>query len=159
LESLTTDTTFDGTTQKTVPAVESIAKRLIHLHPEQLHRAIIYPVPPMGAPMYNMAKPLLGHELTDLITILQSNEGTGRHAPPPKAALLDYVDDATVEGMEALRLDLFRPRDKPAAEAPAGTTTVGTVDGAADAAVMKVGDGLQVGSSGAAATEIVHGAA
>jgi hypothetical protein len=112
----------------------------------------------MGAPMYNMAKPLLGHELTDLITILQSNEGTGRHAPPPKAALLDYVDDATVEAMEALRLDLFRPRDKPA-EAPAGTTTVGTVDGAADVAVMKVGDGMQVGSPGAAATEIVHGAA
>lgn len=140
-----------------MPAVESIAKRLIHLHPEQLHRAIIYPVPPMGAPMYNMAKPLLGHELTDLITILQSNEGTGRHAPPPKAALLDYVDDATVEAMEALRLDLFRPRDKPA-EAPAGMS-VGTVDGTADAAVMQVGDGMQVGNSGSAATEIVHGAA
>jgi hypothetical protein len=121
--------------QKTLPAVEQIAKRLIHLHPEQLHRAIIYPVPTMGLPLYSMAKPLLGHELTDTITIIESDDGTGRHSPPPKAALLDYVDDATVEAAEANRLDLFRPRDKPVV--PAAELGSG-----ADAAAVKIGDGV-----------------
>lgn len=76
-----------------------------------MHRAIVYPVPSFGEPIYKMAKPFLGHELTDLIIIVESDEGASRHAPPPKKALMDYVDDATVEDLEEFRLDLYHPRD------------------------------------------------
>lgn len=61
--------------------------------------------------MYNMAKPFLGHELTDLIIMVESDEGASRHAPPPKEALMDYVDAATVDDMEDVRLDLFHPKN------------------------------------------------
>ena len=94
-----------------VSTIKAASHTISNLHPERLHKCYIFPIPKYAVSFYNLLKPLLDKSTTDSI-VLVPGPASGLHAPVPKEELAQYLDEASIDVLEARRLDLFHPKNK-----------------------------------------------
>lgn len=94
-----------------IGTIKAASHIISNLHPERLHKCFIFPIPQYAVSSYKFLKPLLDKSITDSI-VLVPGPASGLHAPVPKEELAQYLDEASIDMLEARRLDLFHPKNK-----------------------------------------------
>ena len=88
-----------------VPFIKHASKLLNDLHPERLHRAVVYPVPSVCAFIWNrLVKPWMDPVTADKIVLVG---GSARVRSKLPKSMRKIASEATLEEMERRRLELF----------------------------------------------------
>jgi len=91
-----------------VGLIRYVANTLNALHPNRLHKCILFPVPRAAIVLWNLAlKPFLDSKLRQVVELVP---GTGAmiKSPPPNEKLADFVCMGNLEYMERYRRSTFR---------------------------------------------------